>query len=172
MKKSNNKAKVIFNESIDSSKGGKSSLLDSLKKVEITPGMQVYLDHKQKFKKAILLVGPARSGKTRLANLFCQGRKSVMLCGRKKMPKLDSFVFSYCNKDTEVIVFDDFNLKKNDLEYFFDLIVNGITVHKKLHAPFVIHPQIIITTDCTMNDVGEGGSFTGRFDVFEITNCN
>ncbi len=125
----------------------------------------------EEIKKAIVLVGKGPVGKSRIAGLFCEGRKSVTLNG-KSFRMSDLFVFSGCDRDTEIIHIDDLNLKKTDLEDFFDIIIKGITVNKKLHAPFVIFPRIIISIDCEMSDIPDGASYKGRFDVFEIKKCN
>ncbi len=122
-------------------------------------------------KKAILLIGPPRSGKSRLANLMVKGKKHVVLNG-KSFKINDKFGFKYLQKDTEVIIIDDLKIKKHTIGSLYPLL-SGINVNVQYAEPFIINPLIIITTDSiTMDNLPIGASFEYRFDVFELSGCN
>lgn len=120
-----------------------------------------------KIKKAILLLVPPKSGKSRLAELFCKDKKCVRIHGRK-IKLSNPFCFSECEKDTEVVLIDDVKYAED----YFSIITEGITVNKKMQAPFTIYPQIIITSEKDSVENLTGGSYTRRFDIFELKCCN
>ncbi len=120
--------------------------------------------------KGILLLGPAESGKSRLMNLYVEGRNYVKLdCHGFKINKMSPFLFSDCRKDTQVVIFDD--LPEKLILSAFDFVTNGILVQKKGEASFFIYPKIIITSNCLMKDVNTGTSAKKRFDIFELSGC-
>lgn len=123
----------------------------------------------QSFKKAILFIGPGRSGKSRLANLILKGQQgAVTMDGRRfKIPALSKV----CTADTKVVHIDDLNIKKH-MEAIFSSITDGIVIIDKRGVTTTIRPQIIITAVAKMNDLPTGSSFDSRFDIFEVTKCN
>lgn len=123
-------------------------------------------------KKGILLIGQRETGKSRIAKLLMDGKKQASFIGRE--PKIfdNRFFFSDCEKDTEVVYIDDLSNHKRQLEEFFNVITDGLTIDKKCKTPFKIHPQIIISIDCSISDLEITKSLERRFDIFELSACN
>ncbi len=138
------------------------------------PKIVISTNHVIPLNKGILLLGPAGAGKSRLMNLYVEGRNSVIIQG-KTLKGLPDFLRKDCNEHTEIIVFDD--LPKKKIYETFNLVTNGIVVQKAMpdgcfgYIPFQIHPKIIITSNCLMKDLNVGISLMGRFDIFELSGC-
>ncbi len=120
---------------------------------------------KQRFKKAILLIGESQSGKTRMAYIMSIGKNVEKICGRKMHLKK---LFQTLSEGTQVIIFDDVDFKKYNQEYFFDWITKGIVIRGTTR----IRPQIIITGNLKMKDIRMGASYKSRYDIFELKSCN
>ncbi len=124
----------------------------------------------QIFKKSILLLGPSQSGKSRVARLLCNGRNTICIDGRKLKDDLNLLTKNkQISVNTEIVLIDDFNFKKIGLEIFFKIIVKGFEIEG---SGILVRPQFIFTTDHPIEDIDMGGSFDGRFDIFELKRCN
>src|SRR5665648_47095 len=124
-------------------------------------------------KKAIIITGPPRSGKTFKAHQIASqfSNDEVMCCyfAGQNRPNL-SYVFNECTPETKLIVLEELN-KNTDFSFYFDAMIEGLTINKKGKVPFVIHPQFIFTCNTVIykNDFKNlGDSFKDRFDVIEM----
>lgn len=115
-------------------------------------------------KQTIVLVGPARSGKSRLARLIADGKKSVTVHTRYRFKSF--FDFSFCEKDTEVLVIDDVPIKH--LRKIIFHTGGPLIVRQKNKEPFFLKPQIIITTCCERSKLPTL-VYTQSFNVIELT---
>jgi hypothetical protein len=121
--------------------------------------------------KGIILIGKPNTGKSRLARLLMAGKNSVTINGRDNDFYKNPFIWSACEKNTEVIHIDDLNeLRK--LEILMNAITEPICVNKRGLAPFYIHPRIIISITGDMISFPYGVSIDRRFDIFELSACN
>lgn len=102
------------------------------------------------FKKAIILCGPQGSGKSRLSRIMSEGKRTRIF---------DKKFHGIIYDDTEVVIVDDFNFKKDDIEYFINYFTTGLVTAK-----------LIITSDCEMNDIILG-EHNKLFDIFELKAC-
>lgn len=123
-------------------------------------------------KKGIILIGLPDTGKSRIANLLTAGKKHITIDARNTNLLDDRFTYSYCETDTQVIIFDDLLNFKNQLEKLFNLVTDGVLVDKKGKKSFIIFPQIIVTINGAFSDLKMGASLERRFDVFELSSCN
>ena len=128
---------------------------------------------KLQYKKGIIFVGPAESGKSRKAFEIAKKYKSIILNGREKHVFEHPFVFQIAEKDTELIVIDDLTSIRS-IECFFSAINHnpdsGLVVNKKGESKCIIKPLILITlcSDISINEIPNGCSFRDRFDIYEF----
>ena len=122
-----------------------------------------------KMKKGILILGKSFSGKSRLANSIIGNRKHIILNGRADL-RGNRFIYSDCNKDTEVIFIDDLDLTKNNLDSFINAISEGVEVDKKHERSFKINAQIIISICIKSSELPNIHSLARRFEIFQLKN--
>ena len=122
--------------------------------------------------KSILITGSQASGKTtkakEIASQF-QNDEVVFICYRGKKTHEDPFLFSQCTEKTKLVVFEEL-YDINQVEAFFNMVINPITVNKKMKAPFTISPKFVLVCqiEITQEQLVElGASFYRRFDVIE-----
>jgi hypothetical protein len=121
-------------------------------------------------KKGKLFIGPAESGKTREARRIASelNHEKVTLISLHTITKkyVGNFFFSGCNKETELLILDDwFDLKLLDMMI---RILEGFTVHKQGLHPFVINPNIILIADSRLTVEDFPVSITRYFDIVEF----
>ncbi len=119
-------------------------------------------------KKAIVLTGSDYSKKLKLTNLLA-GERMVTVVRREDFDKKNNFWLNLVERDTEVLVFYHINIAR-DLEKFFEIITDGVTVKRtERSVAFTIFPLIIIDALTKTNyKEPEGGSIEQRFDFFNI----
>lgn len=130
-------------------------------------------------KKGILLLSNVYTptGKSRMASLLMHGKKNIQINGRDRDLLHNRFIYSDCEKDTEVIYIDDLLNFVKELPSFFGIVTDGVVVDKKCKEPFTIYPQLIISINCSLNDLYHNlafykSSLDRRFDIFELSACN
>jgi uridine kinase len=122
--------------------------------------------------KSILIIGPQGSGKsTKAKEIASQFRKDevVFLCYHGKKTHENNFLFSECTDKTKLVVFEEL-YDINQVEAFFNMVSNPITVDKQMKAPFKISPQFVLVCQSHITNeqlVELGASFHTRFDVIE-----
>jgi hypothetical protein len=95
------------------------------------------------------------------------GKKSVVVNGRLDIGHI--FIFSDCTIDTEVVFIDDLPSEK-ELQYFLNIVTDGVIVNKKLVNPFVIYPEIIIAGNFKLKNKLFSESYNRRFNIFNLSN--
>ena len=122
--------------------------------------------------KSILITGRQCSGKTTKAKEIAshfQNDEVVFLSYRGKKTHEDPFLFSQCTEKTKLIVFDEL-YDINQVEGFFNMASNPITVNKKMKKPFTISPKFVLVCQSEIEAeqlVELGASFYKIFDVIE-----
>ncbi len=122
--------------------------------------------------KSILITGRKCSGKTtkakEIASQF-QNDEVVFISYRGEKKHEDAFLFSECTEKTKLVVFEEL-YDINQVQAFFNMVSNPITVNKKMKKPFTIEPKFILVCQTEIEDeqlVELGASFHRRFDVIE-----
>lgn len=124
--------------------------------------------------KAILIEGPASSGKTRLAKTITDGVDSyytVLINGRQKISD-NPFAYSECSVHTKFIIIDDLQLGINSIEDFYNSITDGVEVNQRGYRPFTITPIFIFCCNPSIKlaNLKKTISFKNRFEVFKLSN--
>lgn len=120
------------------------------------------------YNKIIVLTGNDKEARNRLIHLLSDGKERVVI-DRHHSDKKGNYWHNYIEKDTEVIIFEDINIRNGKLERFFG-IFGPVTVQRKEFTNlFTISPLIIIDALVWDQHKYEGGSYTGRFDFFNLT---
>lgn len=118
-------------------------------------------------KKAIILVGEPRTGKSRCAQIIaeCAGNW-IEIDGTSTKEILENhFIFQQCEKDTQTIIIDNCHPKLN-YESFFNLL-DSLKVEKKGQEAFTINPRFIFSTNHEPQNT-ESASFKARFEVIHL----
>lgn len=118
--------------------------------------------------RAKIFFGPANSNKTRTARELAEGKNFVYICARNPQLFENPFLFSRCDEQTELIIFDDVPAIF-DFWIIRQFISTGqIEVNKQCRTPFHINtPEIIITTNHCPENVGVP-LFDNYFEVVEF----
>lgn len=125
-------------------------------------------------KKIILIIGGAESGKTTKAKEIASSYNKedvIWLDGYNFKKNIrNSFFFSCCNLNTELVIIDEIK-DASHIEYFFSYIYEGISVEKRCKAPFIINPNIVMVfSEVSIDDLPkESLAFNRRF---LIINCD
>ena len=109
-------------------------------------------------------------GKSRLANQITEGKKVCTINGRNNIFR-GNFPFFMVEECVEFIIFDDFDFKKNNIEFLYSILDNGLIIDRKSKAPFKCNPAIIITTNERFESLPCTLSFVNRFTAYEIIRC-
>ncbi len=125
------------------------------------------------FEKGILIIGNARTGKSRLAESFCTGLESASIISARGSKNImeDKFFFQSVSENTKIIVIDDYIFGKGGFESLYTIIQYGVAVNKMLKSTFIIRPKIIVTCDCNMSDIKSNKLLKRFFNVFELKGC-
>ena len=103
-----------------------------------------------------LFIGPASSGKTRLANEILAAVPHcfpISISGRHKYLFEDSFFYESATKKTKLILIDDFLLNKKNLVGLKCLaLTDPIQVNQKHKWGFEISPIFIVTVEDNSDD--------------------
>lgn len=123
--------------------------------------------------KSILITGRQGIGKTTKAiEITSKFRNNevvfISCCG--KINHKDQFLFSECTEKTKLVVFDEL-YDINQVEAFFNVVSNPITVNKLMKAPFSISPQFVLVcqSDITEEQLVEMGS--SLYKIFDVIEC-
>lgn len=117
--------------------------------------------------KITIIYGPARSGKSRLAEDIARDKNTVWITGRKRNIFDDSFIFFGVDESTELIIFDDIPEKfvRDTMEF---LMPDEIIVNNQRKSPFKIpRPKVILTLQEEFQ-FPEGASIDARFDFIKL----
>lgn len=119
--------------------------------------------------KITIIYGPARSGKTRLAEDIAANKNTVWLCGRNYFKSRSNFKLQELTDKTELIVVDDIP-PKFTLEAMAEFAAGEIFYHIKGVASFVTipRPKVIFTLDVEEFKFPEGASIDARFDFIRL----
>ena len=118
-------------------------------------------------KKIKLILGKSGSGKSSIAKAMTCMVKEVVYVNPHALKS--TWVYSQCNEDTKVIVFDEVG----SVEDVINLVLSTcseVRVDKQCHYPFTINPNIIIV--CRENISREdllnhGSSISRRIEIIE-----
>jgi len=124
-------------------------------------------------KKAIIITGPTRSGKTfkahQIASQFPEREVEWFYFAGRNHRDL-SYAFNECTPKTKLIILEELN-KNTDFSFYFNAMTEGLMINKKGKKPFVIHPQFVFTCNTELNQddfKNLGDSFKDRFEVIEM----
>lgn len=127
--------------------------------------------------KALIFVGPAETGKTRIASLIhAQQPNSVFILARGKRI-LSSFAYDSVTPETKTLILDDV---PKDFDYSILTATQKtehpwsikflITVEKKRQKPFVVEiDNLIITTNGIDKKLFDRGFMKACFDVIYLS---
>lgn len=125
----------------------------------------------QTWKKGLVITGNDLEGKQNIVDFLLCIASNVTRIDRMDFDRKNDFWLKLVERDTEVIVFENINIQR-DLEKFFNIVTEGITIQRTERSlPFTIKPLIIIVGLTTTGyKKPEGGSYSARFDFFNLTN--
>ena len=123
--------------------------------------------------KHILIIGPAESGKTKLANEIAAdysfAKNEVCFLNMRQKRTIPNFFFDECTKETKLVIIDE--IKSIDQLQNFYYITAGVKVDKPAQSSFTIYPRLILVSESiTESDIPSDASFNRRFDVIKLTN--
>lgn len=104
---------------------------------------------KKKFNKALVFVGPAESGKTRMARLIAEEYEEdeVLWIKGRGLNINSPFILQNCTPKTKLLIIDDVTYRAS-INWFLPAITSGIIVNQKNKKPWGHEfEQIIITAD-------------------------
>jgi len=119
--------------------------------------------------KPLLIIGSAKSGKTRLAlNLMSAFKSPKMLSGRRTKDLRSPFFFSSLNESTDMVVIDD--VRGDVALNIFEDINGQIKVEPQSKPSFCINPQVIVICDSDYSDKSmlEAATYTRRYNVLDM----
>ena len=126
--------------------------------------------------KSILITGSQGSGKTtkakRIARQFAEDEVVIIPYQMRKKIHGNPFLFMDCTQKTKLVIFEElFDI--NQVEAFFDMVSNPITVNKQSQEPFTISPKFVLVcqTDIPVDQLVKiGTNILRRFDVVHYQN--
>jgi len=117
----------------------------------------------------IVLIGDDTEAKDKLIRIITRGKESAHIDRYDYDSKKKNYWHNFIEKTTEVVVFENQNIKNDKLVNFFDMYSHGISVQRTENSDlFKIRPLIIINALVWDKAPYQGASFTERFDFFNL----
>lgn len=120
--------------------------------------------------KIIVLTGDDTQAKENLIRVLIMGKESAHISIFDYNKKKSNYWHNFIEKTTEVVVFENQNIRNGLLEDFFDIFTHGISVQRTENSDlFKIRPLVIINALTWDKVPYQGASFVNRFDFFNLT---
>lgn len=101
--------------------------------------------------KSVMIIGPARSGKTKLAREIQTTYPATDVSWfNARLPKIFSSEFMFkCTEETKLIILDDIPLSAYMQACYLVMYLDacGVIIHRSGLEPIIIYPQFILTFD-------------------------
>jgi hypothetical protein len=123
-----------------------------------------------------ILIGPAASGKSRVAELMSLRESVTKIDGRafnKSASNIDSIVrkSGNANYSPTLMIFDDVPVKA--LHRLLDYMLSSwLPIERRGEPTKAVTPKIIITVDCSYEDVPSSSSYIQRFNMISCVRSN
>lgn len=125
-------------------------------------------------KKGTIIIGPERSGKSRLARemagAYPPGSVTTICARSGGWNKRSPFKRIDVHENTKLIIADDVN-KRGDIDRFYNLITGGQICERPYKDAIILSCDVIITCDEQVTaDMLTDESLLRRFEIIDLTN--